>query len=294
VLLRWLVMVGILSVSGVGARAERPAKRVERLARQAGLAYRSADYAHAVALLEEAYRVRQVAALLYNAAKAYEKLGLFDEASDRYQRYVKSSDADPRLRSKAERRLVAIEARQTTVENERPMPPVVAATTLASIEHVEPVERTRPPPRVPEVAPQKFPAAAPPVVNTAPIMSGERFKETYKSRSLQKRRDRLIGSTLFGTGLAIAGIGAGLSVSAYLLHQQFATSFEEAKKRELKNSAEGQAIGGDVLYGLAAISVGVGIYYMWRGFLSESPPRRMTVVPIVGWSSAGLLFEGYF
>src|SRR5438046_1293943 len=89
--------------------AEPAAAQVERLAREASIAFRGADYQRAVELLERAYQIRQVANILYNIARSYDKLGQTDKAVEYYRRYADSSDADPKLKMKAEARLVAYE-----------------------------------------------------------------------------------------------------------------------------------------------------------------------------------------
>src|SRR6476660_2677301 len=101
-----------MAVAASGPRvafAESAEAQVERLATEAVNAYRGADYNRAVELLNRAYEIRQVPALLYNLAKAYDKLGDVDHAWDAYRRYSDSADADPRMKAKADSRLVVLD-----------------------------------------------------------------------------------------------------------------------------------------------------------------------------------------
>ena len=100
-------MVALLASTATArthGRAESAETQVERLAAEAVNAYRGADYNRAVELLTRAYEIRQVPALLYNLAKAYDKLGDVEHAYDAYRRYADSADADPKLEGKAEAR----------------------------------------------------------------------------------------------------------------------------------------------------------------------------------------------
>ena len=99
-----VVVVGALALSA-SARAETPEAQVERLAAEAVNAYKGADYKRAVELLQQAYEIRQVPALLYNLAKAYDKLGDIEHAYDSYRLLRRFGGADPKLKAKAEARL---------------------------------------------------------------------------------------------------------------------------------------------------------------------------------------------
>ena len=106
----WVVVaLMVAAATGPRAHAESAEAQVERLASEAVNAYRGADYNRAVELLTRAYEIRQVPALLYNLAKAYDKLGDVDHACDAYRRYADSADADPKLKAKADARLVVLD-----------------------------------------------------------------------------------------------------------------------------------------------------------------------------------------
>src|SRR4051794_31468707 len=104
-----VTLVGGLLLASAPARAETQEAQVERLANDALLAYKGADYKRAVELLQRAYEIRQVPALLYNLAKAYDKLGALDHAYDAYRQSVASAASAPKLKVRAGARLVALE-----------------------------------------------------------------------------------------------------------------------------------------------------------------------------------------
>src|SRR5262245_2799000 len=108
--------VVVCMTAPVARAAELPAAQVERLAKEAAIAFKGADYQRAVELLERAYQIRQVANILYNIARSYDKLGEVEKAIEHYRRYADSSDADPKLKAKAEARLQSYE------ESHRPKP----------------------------------------------------------------------------------------------------------------------------------------------------------------------------
>jgi tetratricopeptide (TPR) repeat protein len=260
-----LALAFVFGASTVRAQtADDPqAKMVEKLASDAANAYRAADYQRAVELLERAYQIRQVAALLYNLAKAYDKLGEADKAVELYRRYIDSTDAEPKLRQKAEARVAAYD------ETHKPKPPVIGN-----------------PPIIGQVEPPKVPSET----------SEQRAVRLWKKG---RQRDRIIGLTLMGLGVACALSGVGLSVSASIIHGNYADTIDvESQKRAERDSAKTQALAGDILYGLAAVSAGVGAYFIWRGYHPEKPPRvNAYIVPAVtptNGGSYGLIVGGRF
>ena len=98
----WVVVLLLLVGwrRAAGARTGRVGRGAGRAARRrGGERLRGADYNRAVELLTRAYEIRQVPALLYNLAKAYDKLGDVEHAYDTYRRYADSADADPKLKA---------------------------------------------------------------------------------------------------------------------------------------------------------------------------------------------------
>ncbi len=69
-----VLLLGTLLAAGP-ARAETADDEVQRLSDQAIDSYKSGEYQQAVQLLARAYAIRPLTPLLYNLAKAYDKLG---------------------------------------------------------------------------------------------------------------------------------------------------------------------------------------------------------------------------
>jgi tetratricopeptide (TPR) repeat protein len=243
------------------------AQKVEKLAAEAAAAYRAADYQRAVELFERAYSLRQVGELLYNLAKAYEKLGDQDKAIEHYRRYIDSTEADPKLRQRAEARVTAYEATHKPRVVEPPPvshPPIIDKPPV--ITHVPPPAETQ----------------------------EERQARADRAFDAKRRRDRLIGLTLDGVGLGCVIAGGALWGTASGLHTDYESSVtQEFPKRAEKNRAITEAAIGDGLWGAAAVAVAVGSYFVWRGFHPEHPPR-VTAAPLLSPSAGGVMVGGAF
>jgi len=273
--MRGTVLVLLMSAGlGVGASAVRAAEpataRVERLARDAAVAFREADYQRAVELLERAYEIRQVANILYNLGRSYEKLGRTERAVECFRRYVESSDAEPALKSKAEARLAAYDDAHRT----KPVTPD---------SQPEPVEKPHPT-RGNDLAPTNLEPVAPtPTVTPRDTITDGR------------RRDRIIGLSLMGVGVVLAVSATGLAAHALSLHGDFSNTQNEDDKRALMSTARTQSAIADGLFAGAVVSAGVGAYFVWRGYhkLAPSAPAAM-VAPCLVVGGGGLVAVGRF
>jgi tetratricopeptide (TPR) repeat protein len=239
-----------------GARAETPEAQVERLAAEAVNAYRGADYNRAVELLNKAYEIRQVPALLYNLAKAYDKLGDLDHAADAYRRYVASLDPDPKLKAKAEARLTVIdELRRRNVAAER-------AVESPPPRPRPPVENTAPPRAVEAPRP---PSAPPP-------SEAEQIRDKLRQERQRERiRARWVALGLGLGTVALGGTAIGLSVSALSLQSQWQAQYggDEDTRRALKSSAVLRAGLADGFYAGTAVLAAITSYFLYRGFRGE-------------------------
>ena len=180
----------MLRARGRGARGapSRPRREVERLANDAVNAYKGADYKRAVELLQKAYEIRQVPALLYNMAKAYDKLGDIDHAYDAYHLYADSAAADPKLKARAEQRVAAL-AEASARRRRRRRPADAAAARRRSNNR-----------------------RAPPPVNLEPTLQPpptieEQHAQAHDEFVAGKKRDRLIATVLGGATVAFARRG---------------------------------------------------------------------------------------
>ena len=276
------VALGLVLALAIPARAaptpeDVAARQVERLAAEAVTTYKAADYTRTVELLERAYAIRQIAALLYNLAKAYEKLGDQEKSVELYRRYSDSSDADPKLRVKAEARVAAYEEAHRAHRDPDPRP-----------------QRDDDPRPQRDEDPRPHLDATPQIgaVRGRPDDAEARLVRGWQQR---RRTDRIAGITLASVGLACALAGVGLSVNAYLVHERYAGALgTEAYKRSLKEASFGQAVAGDVLYAVAAASAAVGVYFLWRGYHAEKPPKKIAIAPAVTSGGGGLWLSGAF
>jgi tetratricopeptide (TPR) repeat protein len=266
-----LLVVAWLATPGAAvARAETPEAQVERLAADALTAYRGADYNRAVELLTKAYEIRQVPALLYNLAKAYDKLGDLDHAADAYRRFADAADADPKLKAKAEARLLALD------EARRKKAATAHAPEAAPSGHVEAPPLVTPTPVTPVTQP-------PSAVEARARLVAERQRERH--------RDRLVALGVGVGAVAFLGVAIGLSVSALTLEQEYGRTVDFTRKTQLKSDALTQAHVADGFYPAAGVAAAVAAYFVYRGF---RPDADLALAPAVAPHGAALVAAGRF
>ena len=282
--MRATVVWALMATAATGGRvhAESAEAQVERLASDAVNAYRGAEYNRAVELLTRAYEIRQVPALLYNLAKAYDKLGDVEHACDAYRRYADSADADPKLKAKADARLAALEPSRRKQQ---------AATRRLA----DPTPRPETPPEV-EHPPPKPAVIEPPPSQPLPP-TAEEIKENLKQeRQRERRRDRFVALGLGAGAVAFAGTAIGLSVSALELQSRWSSMYggNEADRRAVKNEALLHAGLADGFYAGAVVVAGVGAYFLYRGFRPEPTAPSLVFAPSVSPSGAAIVATGRF
>jgi tetratricopeptide (TPR) repeat protein len=260
------------------ARAETPESQVERLAAEAVNANRGADYNRAVELLNKAYEIRQVPALLYNLAKAYDKLGDVDHAADAYRRFADSADADPRLKAKAEARLVILdEARRKK-----------AAAAARPPEPPPPPHAT---PRASEPARAPLVTAPPPPPGPPPPTAAELRAQAQAERLRVRHRDRLVALGVGAGAAACFAVAIGLSVDALSLQHEYGQTVDFTRKTQLKSDALARANAADALYAAGGLATAVMAVFLYRGF---RPEHELALAPAVGPSGAALVAAGRF
>jgi tetratricopeptide (TPR) repeat protein len=281
-----LVTAIVVELAGP-AWAETPEEQVEHLAAEAVNAYRSADYLRAIEVLERAYQIRQFVELLFDEGKAYEKLGNIDRALDCYRRVSHSTDADNRLRSKAEGRITAIEQQRAriappAVHETRPAPDLVVPVPPKGTTLAPPPDHGAPPPAsLPPRAPAPMPA------------------KLRADAAAARLRARGVGIGFVSLGGGALATAVGLSISTYKLHQQFATQTDlsEIAKRSVRDNAQTQALVADIMYGVAAAAVGASAYFLSVGYRKEkgaSESKRVAVAPWMAPIGAGVMVRGRF
>ncbi len=279
----WVVAVVALLASTATAQRARAAEsaetQVERLAAEAVNAYRGAEYNRAVELLTRAYEIRQVPALLYNLAKAYDKLGDVEHAYDAYRRYADSADADPKLKAKADARLAALEeARRKKAAAQRRL--AEPTTSQPEVEH--------PPPKPAVIEP-------PPSQPLPP--TAEQIKERLKDdRQRERHRARYVALGLGIGAVAFVATAIGLSVSALELQSRWSSLYggNEADRRAIKNEALLHAGIADGFYAATAVTVGIGAYFLYRGFRPEPTAPSLALLPSLSPTGGGLVALGRF
>jgi len=255
------------------ARGESPEAEVERLASEAVSAYKGADYKRAVELLQKAYDIRQVPALLYNLAKAYDKLGDIDHAYDAYRQYANSAAADPKLKVRAEARVAALnEARRKKAAEAR-------AVDTPTTTPPPPVEN-KPTPPAEQVAP--------------PLNEEARRAQSHDEFMRDRHRARVAVIAAGGATVLVAAVALGLSVNALSLQHQFDRATLPDDKSRFESQARVQAGVADGLWCVAAVGAGVTGYYLYRSFRHEPPPPLMGLLPMIAPGGGGLVVAGRF
>ncbi|HEY2748955.1 MAG TPA: hypothetical protein VGL86_30250 [Polyangia bacterium] len=253
------------------ATAETPEAEVERLADEAVNAYKGADYKRAVELLQKAYEIRQVPALLYNMAKAYDKLGDIDHAYDAYRLYADSAAAEPKLKARAEQRVAAL-------------------ADLRRKKKAEERAAEAPPP--PPVAPPPAVVAPPPPTGPTPE---ERRAQAHETFLRGKKRDRLITIIGGGATVAFAAVAIGLSVDALSVEKSYHATTSPDDKRRFESDAKLRAGVADGFWCATAVAAGVTGYFAWRAFLRKEPAEtRVALVPFAAPAAGGLVAVGRF
>lgn len=262
------------------AWAETPEAEVERLANEAVNAYKGADYKRAVELLQKAYEIRQVPALLYNMAKAYDKLGDIEHAYDTYHLYADSAAADPKLKARAEARVAVLaEAKRKKKAEERaqeqpPQPAQQQQTQQQQAPQTGNLEPTLRPPPTPE----------------------EQRAVAHEQFLLTKRRDRLVTYVLGGTTVAFLAVAVGLSADALVRENRFHATNAPDQKSQLESEAKIRANAADGFWAVTAVTAGLTGYFAWRAFLRKEPEqsRPLALVPMLSPSGGGIAAVGRF
>jgi tetratricopeptide (TPR) repeat protein len=266
-----VVLLGSLGADALAA--ESPEAKVERLANAAVSAYKGADYKRAVELLQQAYEIRQVPALLYNMAKAYDKLGDIDHAADAYRRYANSADADPKLKERAE-------ARVTTLDEARRKK--AAATRAVEAPPPPPTQTSEPTPPPPTPAPPPGPSAE------------EQRARAHEDFLQQRHRARVVTVGLAaGTG-ALAIVAVALSADALVVEHQYNQATLPAPKGQLRSDGVVRAGVADGFWCAAAVAGAVTGYFVWRSFRHEPSSSSLTLAPLVAPTGAAIVAAGRF
>lgn len=264
-----------------------PGVDAQRLSDQAVEAYGAGRYEETIRLFKQAYSLRAEPTILYNIARAQEKLGQGADALESYRRYLVSEGTDAKLRQKAEARVAALSTKLEKGRNDRPdkalrpdnpdKGPDKGSPDKGSPDKGVQSGQPQPPPRLVAVTPP--PPPAPPPWWRTPLF--------------------LSGAGLCGVGVVGLAVGGGLHAAAASKADPVVnnTTNDEAQKRAARDQAQGLAtgalvgyvIGGAALAGGAAL-VGLATYRHMNG----EKTTKVTLLPLPQAGGAQLAILGGF
>lgn len=259
-----VVALGACLLLAGAARAETAEDECQRLSDEAVEAYKATDYQKAVDLLSRAYAIRPLAPLLYNLAKAYDKLADADHAFETYKRYVDSGESTPELEAKAKKRMAFFEPQR------KPKKPV---------------------------EPEKPAAAEQPAATVTP--AGPSPEELARAQDDKKRTLRLVvllgGAVLAAAGAALIGVGGYEYGQATTFHDMFSASTDQAVKSQAKANGLSAGSLSTSLYVSGGVVLGVGAAAIVAALVlpqlkpgaTEQPADKVSFAPWIGASGAG-------
>jgi tetratricopeptide (TPR) repeat protein len=257
--MRWGVVVLVVGMLGASAPASAKTveEEVEELSNDAISAYKAGRYQLAVEDLTRAYAIRPVTALLYNLAKAYDKLNEIDKAYENYKRYADSDDAEPKLQEKARARMAIFEPQIKEKKDAQDHP---QTTTIIKIE-----EKPKGP--TPE----------------------EQAAEAENAKARKKTINLVLGVTIAAIGIGGIAAGIGLYVSASGLHDQFTMTTDETTKRQLRDDAQSRGVVSSVMYAVGGVALVGSLWFFYaaliRPGLEEKEKPAENKVSLSPWLS---------
>jgi tetratricopeptide (TPR) repeat protein len=261
------VLLLLATPGRAGAKQAAPSTRAEvtRLAKLSHQQYQQGDYAAAAQTLLQAYQLEPVPALLFNAAKTFEKAGNVEQAMRFYQRYIDAENSDPRLLRQASHALDALRLQQDEkLRKEREIADKAAADRAAADKAAADkaaADRAAVEPAAHEPARSDLTQSVPP-----------------SSQQVEHRaaRSRVVPYTLVGVGLAGLGGGAVLGLSAQSLANQEKASTDAIDKPDLRSKAKQRALLADVSYGLGGAALVAGVVMI---FLEPREEKLAAALP---------------
>lgn len=211
-----LALAGFL-LTGFSAHAETAEQECQRMSDEAVEAYKKGSYQRAVELLNRAYAIRPYTPLLYNLAKAYDKLNDAEHAYEAYKKYVDSGESEPKLEEKARKRMEFFEPQ---LKPKKPVEPEKVVETK--------VEEPKP--------------------------TGPTPEELLTAENDRRRRFRMIslygGIGVAAVGVALIAAGGGTFFAANDKASGLVKEFDETKKRQLRDEAQSLGASSTALYGV--------------------------------------------
>ncbi len=207
--------------ASANARPETPARGKAHLERGLQL-YRDGMYQQAIAEFESGYAALPRPAFLLNIAQAYRKLNQLERARNYYQQFaLKTTRSDP-----ARAQALAIADK-------------IDAQLRAQA--AEAAHSPQPPAREPEAAPPAT-ATAPSIATTAPPATGTvaspfEAPPAAEARAPNSRTPGWAGVGLIAGGVAVLGVGLGLTLQSLQLQESLSASDDGHRLRSESHRA---------------------------------------------------------
>ncbi|MGK0358123.1 MAG: tetratricopeptide (TPR) repeat protein [Bradymonadia bacterium] len=243
----------------LAAPADDSTARIEALAQKASARYSAGDYADAVEMYLEAYRLGKAAALLYNVAVIYDrKINDRQLAITYYRRYIAAPDADPSAASRATERVQTLKTAQAKADAQR------RTEELASAQRRRDAAEARD-------APPPAPRAA--------------MSTTIKPAE----PNRIVGWLVTGAGVVALGAGVGYGLGAASDQTAFDDSASLTEKQDLRNSGQQKALIADVLMGVGAAALITGVVLL---VTADTDAPAVGFVPTADGQGGAVFFGG--
>jgi len=235
--------------------------------------YNVKEYAEAVALFKQAYKLNPDPAYLYNIAQAYRLAGDCDNAASYYRTFLRDAPAGTANLDKAQRFLAEME----TCIAERKSPEPATTTTTSEPPPVAPTEATPP-------------------SETAPAPETVGVSTTTSPGGGGSPRLRIAGIATASAGVAVTVAGVVFGLRARGAHDDLVDRlaandgiWDDALEAREQDAQRDETLGvGLVIGGAATVIAGGVLWYLGRdrGEAGEST-RSLTLTPTRGGATVG-------
>jgi tetratricopeptide (TPR) repeat protein len=255
---QWVAAALLASATLVGAPAqeaqaqESTAEKTAQLNSQARERYQANDFAGAIALFEQAYKLEPLPNLLFNIAKCYEKMEDWAKAKEFYERFVVSPDVES-------------EARQSSMTRIRELNEIIAAE-------------------------EKLKGNGSGNGNGNGNGNGGGSGDGNGNGNKvvpPPAPDRTAGYVVMGAGGALVLGGVVMGVLANGKQGEFDDATTAAAKRDARDSGKNFALAADGLYGLGVIGLGVGLVLFLTADAEAPAEGQALSVPVNVWFGQG-------
>lgn len=257
-----LVLAGCAVVLAAPARADDSVSPAKKAFEEANAEYALGHYEIALAKFEEAFRLTQKGAILFNIAQCHRQLKQFEQASTTYRSFLRLEPGHARSKD-AKRLLAEVDAALKSADKAQATRPLELGKAPAGLDVAN--AKPRPAPQAtPSVAPAATAVAAKPVsTRPAAELLGDTNRPILVSAKPPARAQEPQGRTFTwiaagAAGVALAG-GAVFGLQARSTASQLSGSeHPRAQTDQLQTSLQSQSQKANLLFvagaGLAAVS----------------------------------------